>query len=177
LRGIERRRRIVRRKRRRGGFADDARARLSQHRHDRRIRARPPAFVDRRAHFSRKVRCIDDVLDADGDAAQRARTRRADGLRTTDESADGFVMRGDRFTRLCDCGIGRNLAGIDTALEFGKRHHWHYSPTATGPLLRTAWGSGKRPPIIPWRVKREPGIHNHDREYGFRACAKRRIPE
>ncbi len=22
----------------------------------------------------------------------------------------------------------------------------------------------------------EPGIHNHDREYGFRACAKRRIP-
>jgi hypothetical protein len=23
----------------------------------------------------------------------------------------------------------------------------------------------------------EPGIHNHDREYGFRACAKRRIPE
>jgi hypothetical protein len=24
---------------------------------------------------------------------------------------------------------------------------------------------------------REPGIHNHDREYGFRACAKWRIPE
>ena len=23
----------------------------------------------------------------------------------------------------------------------------------------------------------EPGIHNHDREYGFRACAKGRIPE
>jgi hypothetical protein len=23
----------------------------------------------------------------------------------------------------------------------------------------------------------EPGIYNHDREYGFRACAKRRIPE
>jgi hypothetical protein len=23
----------------------------------------------------------------------------------------------------------------------------------------------------------EPGIHNHDREYGFRACAKWRIPE
>jgi hypothetical protein len=23
--------------------------------------------------------------------------------------------------------------------------------------------------------KREPGIHNHDGEYGFRACAKRRI--
>jgi ribosomal protein L34 len=23
----------------------------------------------------------------------------------------------------------------------------------------------------------EPGIHNHDREHGFRAGAKRRIPE
>jgi hypothetical protein len=23
----------------------------------------------------------------------------------------------------------------------------------------------------------EPGIHNHDWGYGFRACAKRRIPE
>jgi len=23
----------------------------------------------------------------------------------------------------------------------------------------------------------EPGIHNHDGEYGFRACAKSRIPE
>src|SRR5882724_7600177 len=26
--------------------------------------------------------------------------------------------------------------------------------------------------VIPGRAKREPGIHNHDREYGFRACAK-----
>ena len=31
--------------------------------------------------------------------------------------------------------------------------------------------------VIPGRAKREPGIHNHDREYGFRACAKRPIPE
>jgi hypothetical protein len=31
--------------------------------------------------------------------------------------------------------------------------------------------------VIPGRAKREPGIHNHDREYGFRACAKWRIPE
>jgi hypothetical protein len=29
--------------------------------------------------------------------------------------------------------------------------------------------------VIPGRAKREPGIHNHDREYGFRACAKGRI--
>ncbi len=25
--------------------------------------------------------------------------------------------------------------------------------------------------VIPGRAKREPGIHNHDREYGFRVCA------
>jgi hypothetical protein len=31
--------------------------------------------------------------------------------------------------------------------------------------------------VIPGRAKREPGIHNHDRKYGFRACAKWRIPE
>ena len=30
--------------------------------------------------------------------------------------------------------------------------------------------------VIPGRAtRREPGIHNHDREHGFRACAKWRI--
>ncbi len=29
--------------------------------------------------------------------------------------------------------------------------------------------------VIPGRAKREPGIHNHGGEYGFRACAKWRI--
>jgi hypothetical protein len=27
--------------------------------------------------------------------------------------------------------------------------------------------------VIPGRAQREPGIHNHDREYGFRACRLR----
>ena len=32
--------------------------------------------------------------------------------------------------------------------------------------------------VIPGRATwREPGIHNHGREYGFRACAKWRIPD
>jgi hypothetical protein len=33
--------------------------------------------------------------------------------------------------------------------------------------------------VIPGRVAKrsEPGIHNHDREYGFRARAKGRVPE
>jgi hypothetical protein len=32
-------------------------------------------------------------------------------------------------------------------------------------------------PVIPGRAKHEPGIHNPDHGYGFRACAKGRIPE
>ncbi len=32
-------------------------------------------------------------------------------------------------------------------------------------------------PVIPGRAQREPGIHTPDRGYGFRACAKWRIPE
>jgi hypothetical protein len=32
-------------------------------------------------------------------------------------------------------------------------------------------------PVIPGRAKREPGIHNLDHEYGFRARAKWRVPE
>ena len=31
--------------------------------------------------------------------------------------------------------------------------------------------------VIPEAAKRLSGIHNHCREYGFRACAKCRIPE
>jgi hypothetical protein len=30
--------------------------------------------------------------------------------------------------------------------------------------------------VIPGRAKREPGIHNHHREYGFRACVLRTHP-
>jgi hypothetical protein len=31
--------------------------------------------------------------------------------------------------------------------------------------------------VIPGHAKHEPGIYNQHREHGFRACAKRRIPE
>jgi hypothetical protein len=37
--------------------------------------------------------------------------------------------------------------------------------------------TGYTPFDIPGRAKHEPGIHTHDRGYGFRACAKWRIPE
>ena len=31
--------------------------------------------------------------------------------------------------------------------------------------------------VIPGRAEHEPGIHTHDGGYGFRARAKRRVPE
>ncbi len=146
---IERRRRIARRERRRRGLAEDGRARLFQHRHYGRIGARPPSPVDRRAHFRRKIGGVDDVLDADGDAAQRTCARRTGVLRTADERADGLVMLVGRLTGPGNRVIGRKIAVVDTALEFGERHHRHFSPNETGPLLRTRAGSGKRSGYAP----------------------------
>jgi hypothetical protein len=37
-----------------------------------------------------------------------------------DEGADGLVLRADRFQRLCDGSLRREIAGIDAALEFGE---------------------------------------------------------
>jgi hypothetical protein len=55
-------------------------------------------------------------------------------------------------------------------------------PEDAGETVKPAAQSKRRqstfhPSVIPGRAKREPGIHNHDREHGFRACAKWRIPE
>src|ERR1700730_13607181 len=124
---IERRCWVGRRESRRRGLADNGRSGLFQHHYDRRIRARLPAPIDRRAHLRREIRCIDDVLDADGDAAQWTRARRARVFVTTDEGADGLVMRADRLIRLRDRRIGRKLAALDTALKFGERDHGYYS--------------------------------------------------
>ena len=98
-------------------------------------------------------------------------------------------MGADRFKRLLDRRIGRKIAGIDTALEFSERDHWHRSLTETAPVLRTGSGSGKRMgAIFPWFGQtiaviagREQSARTRnpttDREYGFRARARRRIPE
>jgi hypothetical protein len=45
----------------------------------------------------------------------------------TDEGADGFVMRADRFKRLRERVGGGQIAVIDPALEFGERYHWHHT--------------------------------------------------
>ena len=120
---IERRRRIDGGERRGRGLADDGRARLLQHHHDGRIAARPKAPVDRRAHLGREIRGIDDVLDADRNAAQRPGALRARACVMADEGADGLFLRIDRFQRLRDRGVGGKIAGIDAALEFGERDH------------------------------------------------------
>src|ERR1700737_3717531 len=62
-----------------------------------------------------------------------------------DERADGFVVLVGGLTRPGDRGVGRKIAVVDTALEFGKRHHHrHFSFNDTEPLLRTGARSGKR---------------------------------
>ena len=124
---IERRGRIVRCERRGRGLADDGGARRLQRRDDRRIRARLPAAIDRRADFGRKIRRIDVVLDADRDAAQRTVIGRAGAGVMTDKGADGLVLRADRLERLRDGRLGRQFAGIDPALKFGERYHGRYS--------------------------------------------------
>jgi hypothetical protein len=40
-----------------------------------------------------------------------------------DESADRLFMRTDGFERLRDRGVCGKIAGIDSALEVGKRDH------------------------------------------------------
>ena len=77
--------------------------------------------------FRSQVRGIDDVLDAHRNAAQRSGILRAGVFGTADEGADGLFMRVDRLERLGDRRIGGKIAGVDTALEFGKRQHRHRS--------------------------------------------------
>ena len=85
---IARRRRIEGGKRGGRGLAGDGRAGRLQRHHDRRVGARLLATIDLRTHLGRQVGGVDDVLDADRDAAQRtfvfaraefARWRSADG--------------------------------------------------------------------------------------------------
>jgi hypothetical protein len=89
------------------------------------VGARSKSPVDRRAHFGRKIRGVDDILDADRDAAQRPGVLRTGFLVPADEGADGFFVRTDRVERQRDGGIGGEIAGIDAALKFGEGEHGH----------------------------------------------------
>jgi hypothetical protein len=93
--------------------------------HDRCVGARPESPVDRRAHFGRKIRSVDDVLDPDRDAAQRPGVLRAGVFGMAHKRADGFFVGADRFERKRDGGIRGEIAGIDAALKFDEGKHGH----------------------------------------------------
>jgi hypothetical protein len=78
------------------------------------------------------------------------------------------------------------LGGVGTEIFFGKSEIRLDSPVkkppdgqiTTRPREQIALVSRMEiSPSFRGALLREPGIHNHDREYGFRACAKWRIPE
>ena len=117
---IERRGRIVRGECRRGGLADDGRPRPPQRHHDRCVGTRTMSAVDRCTHLCREMRRIDDVLDSDGDPAQRPAVLCARGLVGADEGANGLVMRADCILRLGDCGVRRKRALLDPLLKVCK---------------------------------------------------------
>jgi hypothetical protein len=55
---------------------------------------------------------------------------------------------------------GGNMGLEIVAIHPNPEGTWWKSTTSTCPIF-----------VIPGRAKREPGIHSHDRKYGFRACA------
>ena len=88
-----------------------------------RIGAGTKPAINRRTHLGREVGGIDDVLDADRNAAQRTGICRARRLVATDERPDIAVLAGDCIQRLPDRRGGRKLIPFDAALKIGKRNH------------------------------------------------------
>ena len=105
------------------GLADDGGAGLLQQHHHRRIRARLMAAIDRRAHLGRHVRGVDDVLDADRDAAQRTFGLRARVFGAMGEGANGLFLGVDGRERFRKRRVGRQLALVDAAFLVGERDH------------------------------------------------------
>jgi hypothetical protein len=93
---VERWSRIVGRKCGGRGLADDGCARLLQHRHDRRIGAGPKAPVDGRTHLGRQISRVNNILDADGDAAERSDSPRRRIFRQACKCPDRLLLRRDR---------------------------------------------------------------------------------
>ena len=120
---IECRRRVVCRERRGRGLAHDGGAGLLQQHHHRGIRARLVAAIDFRTHLGRHVLGVDDVLDADGNAAQRAVSLRARIFGAMGKGADGRLEGVDGGERLVQRRVRRQLALVDTALLVGERDH------------------------------------------------------
>ena len=70
-----------------------------------------------------------------------------------------------------------NQALVD---QLGRIAPWQRSKCRARAIRSSCsgWSGAESVPLSsPGLAKREPGIHNHHREYGFRARAKRRVPE
>ena len=79
---------------------------------------------------------------------------------------------GPAFQRHRECILQRVLGQIEVANQADQRRQ---RPTCLVPEYVFDFDGchtgAPRVVVIPGRPKDEPGIHNHDREYGFRACA------
>ncbi|WAB79659.1 hypothetical protein [Rhodopseudomonas palustris] len=75
-------------------------------------------------------------------------------------------------------GRTRNLVATISGFRVCAAGAAHPGMTALGVLAHDVGvrGDALPYPVIPGRAAREPGIHNHRREYGFRACALRAHP-
>ncbi|WP_346297150.1 hypothetical protein LRC39_10120 [Rhodopseudomonas sp. P1] len=75
-------------------------------------------------------------------------------------------------------GRTRNLVATTSGFRVCAAGAAHPGMTALGVLAHDVGvrGDALPHPVIPGRAQREPGIHNHRREYGFRACALRAHP-
>ena len=85
---------------------------------------------------------------------------------------------GPALQRHRECILQRVLGEIEVADQTDQRRQRPARLAAEGFFDFSGCHKGApKITVIPERPKDEPGIHNHDREYGFRACACRRIPE
>jgi hypothetical protein len=81
-------------------------------------------------------------------------------------------VRDDRETPLC---VGRD--GRDMQVIWVKWEQEYFCEEGWTGRNRLNPKKNFFSPVIPGRAKHEPGIHSPCRDYGFRACAKWRIPE
>jgi len=106
------------------------------------IRGRPMVLVDGRAVFGRKIGGVENILDADGEAAQRR--FRQHGARAFGQAARAVDVerreRADLALACCnrrgaqiDCGSGGQLARLDAGREIERE-------TSRGPV-----DEGRRP--------------------------------
>jgi hypothetical protein len=123
-------RRLQKRELGRHRLAEHDAAGATRDRHQRCVRARPIAGIDRRAELGREVGGVENILHADRQPAQRLR-REAGRLRLTlrardverHEGADVAFACGDRLGAEIDHGGRTEVARVDPAGEVERGQH------------------------------------------------------